>query len=69
MSEQSIESKLIKAGVQNLREFGYPECDEKNILTDQIYAAFFRSMLEENKGKAGKAVDAAIESLLGRLPK
>ena len=32
-----MRDKLIKAGVSNLREFGYPNCDEVNILTDEIY--------------------------------
>ena len=40
--------KLIAAGVRNLREFGYPDCDAENILTDSIYSRFFLSMLEEN---------------------
>jgi len=58
-----IESKLIAAGVKNLKEFGYPKCDSENILTDRIYKQFFISMLEDNKGKS-KEIDAAIESLL-----
>ncbi len=56
-----IRSKLISAGVKNLREFGYPSCDDKNILTDQIFKAFFVSMLRDN---LGKGYDAEIKSLL-----
>lgn len=59
-----IEKHLIKAGVKNLREFGYPDCTEENILADPIYSAFFKSMLEENKGKG---VDKEINSLLARM--
>jgi hypothetical protein len=59
-----VEDKLIAAGVQNLREYGYPECNKANILTDMIYRAFFVSMLKDNKGKAGAAVDKAIDNLL-----
>lgn len=40
--------KIIRAGIRNLKEFGYPDVDEKNILTDRIYSAFFLSMLEES---------------------
>ena len=60
----TIEKKLIEAGVKNLREFGYPDCNVENILTDQIYGAFFKSMLEENKGRG---VDREIDALLARL--
>lgn len=59
-----IEDHLIKAGVKNLREFGYPDCDESNILTDQIYSSFFRSMLEDNKGQG---LDTEINTLLATL--
>lgn len=58
-----IRQKLIKAGVKNLREFGYPSCDEANILTDEIYKRFFESMLEENLGHSA-AVDVEINQLL-----
>lgn len=60
----AIEKQLIEAGVKNLREFGYPDCNADNILTDQIYGAFFKSMLEDNKGLG---VDREIKSLLDRL--
>lgn len=59
----TIESKLIAAGVKNLKEFGYPKCNSENILTDMVYKQFFMSMLEDNRGKS-KAIDAAIDSLL-----
>jgi hypothetical protein len=58
-----VKDKLIAAGVKNLREFGYPACDEKNILTDYVYSKFFVSMLKENKGH-GKEIDDAIDELL-----
>lgn len=60
----TIETKLIEAGVKNLREFGYPDCNSENILTDQIYSAFFKSMLEDNKGKG---VDKEIDALIDRM--
>ena len=67
MKQEHIEAKLIEAGVENLREFGYPNCDKNNILTDKIYRAFFLSMLEDNKGKAGYLADKAIESLIAKV--
>lgn len=61
-----MEKELIAAGVRNLKEFGYPKVDEKNILTDPIYSAFFRSMLRDNKGHSAE-VDKAIDKLLTQI--
>ena len=61
-----IKNHLIKAGVKNLREYGYPEVNEQNILTDEVYKAFFESMLEDNKG-ARADVDKVIDELLLEL--
>ena len=65
-ADVSIENKLIAAGVRNLRTYGYPECNESNILTDKIYSALFESMLKDNKGN-GDSIDAAIDGLLKRI--
>ena len=46
----SNRDKIIEAGVQNLKEFGYPFVDSENILTDEVYSAFFKSVLKENLG-------------------
>lgn len=43
-----IRASIIKAGVNNLIEFGYPGCNEDNILTDDVYKEHFKCMLEEN---------------------
>ena len=45
-----LRKQLIAAGVKNLQEFGYPTCNETNILTDYVFKKFFLSMLKENKG-------------------
>lgn len=58
-----VRQKLIAAGVKNLHVYGYPYCTKENILTDQIYKAFFRSMLEDNKGHSAGA-DVVIDALL-----
>ena len=58
-----MKDKLIANGVRNLREFGYPDCNEKNILTDYIFASFFLRMLPENKGYSTE-IDAAIDELI-----
>jgi hypothetical protein len=62
----TMKAKLIAAGVNNLRTYGYPGCDKENILTDPIYTAFFVSMLKDNIGKGGDVVDAAIGELLAK---
>lgn len=56
-----VQTTLITTGVSNLREFGYPACNADNILTDRIYMAFFRSMLEDN---LGKGYDTDIRALI-----
>lgn len=67
MAEQVIREKLIEAGVKNLTEFGYPQVNTENILTDIVYAGFFTSMLKENLGKSNSQVDEVINRLLGEL--
>ena len=62
-TREVMKTGLVSAGVKNLREFGYPACNEQNILTDMIYSRFFVSMLKENKGH-DKEIDAAIDELL-----
>ena len=57
-----LEKHLIRAGVKNLREFGYPDCTAENILTDSVYSQFFASMLDSNMGQ-NAAADVAIVSL------
>lgn len=59
-----IRDKLIAAGVRNLREFGYPHVTADNLLTDEVYSAFFASMLRDNKGNG---VDTEIDALLSEL--
>ena len=59
----TTKEKLIAAGVRNLKEFGYPQCNKENILTDAIFKAFFASMLKDNKGH-GDETDKAIDELI-----
>lgn len=66
MTNEQIREHLLKAGVKNLKEFGYPEVTTETILTDEVYKEFFKSMLEENKGN-GKQVDEVIEQLLSEV--
>ncbi len=64
MTNTLIKDSLLKAGVKNLHEFGYPDANKKNILTDFIYAKMFKSMLNGNKGKSTSQVDGVIDELL-----
>lgn len=43
----TIRSTIIMFGVNNLKEFGYPQVDTSNILTDHIYKVLFKAMLED----------------------
>lgn len=56
-----VRSKLVSAGVKNLRQYGYHGCNEDNILTDQIFKAFFATMLREN---LGRGYDREISAML-----
>ena len=61
MGKIDVRAHLISAGVRNLKEFGYPDVTTENILTDMIYASFFRRMLEDN---LGHGFDKEIKSLM-----
>ena len=62
MKDDQVRERLLAAGVRNLKQYGYPSVDAENILQDQIYSMFFRSMLNDNLG-AGDQIDAVIKSL------
>jgi len=51
LTPDQIREQLLKAGAKNLRDFGYPDVTEKNIMDSMITRAFFDSMLDENLGK------------------
>jgi len=62
----NVTDKLIAAGIKNLKDFGYPEVNKDNILTDEIYSQFFLSMLRDNLGYS-KDVDEAINELINKI--
>ena len=61
----NLRNATIKAGVKNIREH-YPSVTEENILTDQIYSAFFAESLRMTKGH-DKRIDAVCDELLGEI--
>lgn len=67
MTNQQIKDHLIKAGLKNLSEFGYPHANKENILTDIIYSGMFKSMLNDNKGQSTSQVDDVIDELLSTI--
>lgn len=46
-----IDDSLKQAGVRNLKEYGYPDVNNENIMTDRIYSNFFASMLDDTISK------------------
>ena len=66
MNTEQIRQHLISAGVKNLKEFGYINVTSENIITDEVYSQFFKSMLEENIGQNEK-VDEVINQLLQEI--
>lgn len=67
MKNSEIKSLLIKAGISNLREFGYPDVNEEEILTDEVYGLFFDNMLKDNLGKSTTQVDEVINELIEQI--
>ena len=61
-----MREELLRAGVANLREFGFPRATQDNILTDEVYKAFFLCMLQDNKGKVPQA-DPVIDELISEI--
>lgn len=49
MTKKQIREGLIKAGIKNLKEFGYPHASAANILTDLVYKKVFVSMLKSDE--------------------
>lgn len=41
-----VRNAFIKSGVLNLKKYGYPNVNAKNLMIDEIYGAFFASMLD-----------------------
>lgn len=66
MTDAELRNKLIEGGVKNLQAFGYPNVNTENILTDDVYKAFFEVMLENNLGN-GRRTDEAINSLISEI--
>ena len=62
----AVKDKLVIAGVRNLKEFGYPSVTAANILTDPVFSAFFKSMLEDNRGMGA---DTEINELIAEIEK
>lgn len=68
MAPAEIRKALIRGGVNNLGAYGYPGVRPENILTDPIYSAFFKSMLEDNLGQRDD-LDAVIRELIAECEK
>lgn len=68
MTIEEIKNHLLNNGVKNLKEFGYPDVTTKNILTDEIYKEFFKSMLNKNLGFHDD-IDTLINELLLEIDK
>lgn len=66
MTFDPVRDQLLRAGVRNLKEFGYPNVTKENILTDYVFKKFFKGMLEDNKGKSARH-DPVIEQLLKEI--
>jgi len=66
MTKEEVKDHILKAGVKNLKDFGYPEVTTETLLKDEVYKEFFKSMLKENIGRS-KKVDDVINDLLNEI--
>lgn len=66
MTNEQIREHLLKKGVSNMVEFGYPNVTTENILTDKVYSLIFKNMLNENLGTNDK-IDEVINQLLSEI--
>ncbi len=67
MADNLVRNSLIKNGVKNLRQFGYPSVNKDNILTDYLFSQFFLNMLRDNKGSQYANVDREIDQLIAEI--
>ncbi len=63
---KGLKEKIITNAIKNLNEFGYEHVTPENIMTDDVYSQFFRSMLNDNLGK-NKTVDVVLNQLLDEV--
>jgi uncharacterized Zn ribbon protein len=64
-----MKQRIITNSVAALKEFGYPQVNEENIFTDEVYSAFFEKMLKDAKDtllEKGEDV-SVIEELISEI--
>lgn len=67
-AKEAIKKHLLSKGVENLKKFGYPGVNSKNIVTDKVYSMFFKSMLEETIDEVTtKDISDAAKELLNAI--
>lgn len=63
-----MKNEIIENGVKNLKEFGYPNVNSENIFTDEIYRAFFKSMLKDSMDMTtNKTILNVLKELLSKI--
>ena len=63
-----MKNEIIENGVKNLKEFGYPNVNSENIFTDEIYRAFFKSMLKDSMDTTtNKTILNVLKELLSKI--
>lgn len=67
LTDDKIEDMLLDAGIKNLNDFGYTDVNKETIITDMVYSAFFKKMLQENKGQSTDQIDNVIDGLLLKI--
>ena len=66
-AKKTMKDSILKNGVDNLQEFGYPNVTTETIITDSVYREFFRPMLNDNLGQGNELSDEVIQELLDEI--
>jgi hypothetical protein len=45
-AEEAVRRRILRTSVRDLKEFGWPEVNDKNIITDEVYSKAFKSNLQ-----------------------
>jgi hypothetical protein len=58
--------KVVDVAVKAAHEFGYPDCNKNNMLTDEVYKLFFVSILRQSFGPS-MTINDEIKKLINEI--
>ncbi len=55
LSPQQLRERIIRTSVKDIQDFGYPHCNEANIIKDPVYSLAFKMHLRDAREKVPSA--------------